>query len=205
MRVEVRVTEGAGTAAARPVLRVIVASTRPGRIGLPIGIWFLDQAILHGAFEVCLTDLAELGLPFMDEPNHPRLRQYTHAHTKEWSALVDEADAFVLVMPEYNHSFTATLKNAIDYLVQEWAHKPVGFVSYGGLSGGIRAVQAIKPVLTGLRMVPLNEAVVIQGVAGLIDEHRHFQPTEAITAAVEPMLNELARQAPVLRGLRGAG
>jgi hypothetical protein len=79
-------------------------------------------------------DLAEVGLPLLDEPNHPRLQQYSHQHTKDWSAAVSRADAFVLVTPEYNHSFPASLKNALDHLVRDRADKPAGIVSYGGVS-----------------------------------------------------------------------
>ena len=107
-------------------LMIVIASTRPGRVGLPVGTWFTNRVREQGGFEIDLVDLAELKLPFMDEPNHPRLRQYTHQHTKEWSARVDAAEAFVFVMPEYNYGFNAPLKNAIDYLLQEWQYKPVG-------------------------------------------------------------------------------
>jgi NAD(P)H-dependent FMN reductase len=127
-----------------PKLHVILASTRPGRAGEPIADWFVERAAAHGAFDVELVDLAEVALPFMDEPNHPRLRRYTHEHTKAWSARVDSADAFVFVTPEYNYGLTAPLKNAIDYLHFEWQHKPVGFVSYGGVAAGTRAVQMLK-------------------------------------------------------------
>src|SRR3954454_11360771 len=108
-----------------PKLLVIVASTRPGRIGLPIGQWFCERVRSHGAFEVDFADLGEINLPLFDEPLHPRLRQYTHQHTKAWSARVEAADAFVIVTPEYNHSFPAPIKNAIDYLNHEWQHKPL--------------------------------------------------------------------------------
>src|SRR6185437_13398474 len=118
-----------------PTLQVIIASTRPGRVGPIVGDWFLALARQHGGFDVQVSDLAELALPLMDEPHHPRLKQYQHEHTRNWSARVDAADAFVFVMPEYNYTFTAPLKNAIDYLHTEWAYKPVGFVSYGGISG----------------------------------------------------------------------
>src|ERR1700722_9571515 len=117
-----------------PRLQIIIASTRPGRVGLPVGLWFEGRALAHQAFDVEVADLAELALPFMDEPNHPRLREYTHEHTKDWSAKVDAADAFVLVMPEYNYGFKAPGKTAIAFLHYEWRHKPVGFVSYGGVS-----------------------------------------------------------------------
>jgi NAD(P)H-dependent FMN reductase len=95
----------------------------------------------------------------MDEPHHPKVRRYTHEHTKRWSETVERADAFVFVMPEYNHTFTAPLKNALDYLVHEWAFKPVGFVSCGGLSAGLRAVQSLKPAVTALNMHPLRDGV----------------------------------------------
>ena len=92
--------------------------------------------VQHGGFEIDFADLAEVNLPFMDEPNHPRFHRYTHQHTLDWSARVEAADAFVFVMPEYNYGFTAPLKNAIDYLHAEWAYKPVGLVSYGGVAAG---------------------------------------------------------------------
>ena len=154
---------------ARPTLQIVVASTRPGRVGLPVAEWFRDRAVAAGNFEIDFADLAAIDLPFMDEPNHPRLRQYTHDHTREWSARVDAADAFVFVMPEYNYGLTAPLKNAIDFLHQEWAYKPVGLVSYGGVSAGTRAAQMVKQVVTTLRMTPVLEAVSIPFVAQFVD------------------------------------
>src|SRR5579884_3827491 len=145
----------------RPKLMIILASTRPGRVGEPIARWFEQTAREQGSFDVEFVDLAALNLPFMDEPNHPRFKKYAHQHTKDWSAKVESADAFVFVMPEYNYGITAPLKNAIDYLHQEWQYKPVGFVSYGGVSAGTRAVQMIKQVVTTLKMIPVSEAVSI--------------------------------------------
>lgn len=185
------------------LLQIIIASTRPGRVGLPVGRWFEDHARAHSDFDVEVVDLLELGLPFMDEPNHPRLRQYTHQHTRDWSAKVDAADAFVLVMPEYNYGFTAPLKNAIDYLHVEWQYKPVGLVSYGGVAAGTRAAQMIKQVLTTLKMTPLVEAVSIPFVAQFIDEDGVFVPTELVEGAADAMLVEMARVDGALRGLRG--
>ncbi|HZZ96267.1 MAG TPA: NAD(P)H-dependent oxidoreductase, partial [Jatrophihabitantaceae bacterium] len=112
-----------------PRLLIVTASTRPGRIGPAISRWFEQVAREHGGFEVEVADLAELNLPFLDEANHPRLGRYDHEHTKRWSAIVDRADAVVFVMPEYNYSFSAPLKNAFDFLHREWRYKPVGFVS----------------------------------------------------------------------------
>ncbi|SNT09097.1 NAD(P)H-dependent FMN reductase [Streptosporangium subroseum] len=186
-----------------PKLHVIIASTRPGRIGLPVARWFTDWAVKHGGFEVNVVDLAELNLPLMDEPNHPRLRRYEHQHTKDWSATADAADAFVIVMPEYNHGYTAPLKNALDYLNNEWAYKPVGLVSYGGVSGGLRAVQGIKPILTSLKMVPLLEGLPISFAMRLLNDEGEIQADEAMENTATLMLDELLRWTGALAPLRG--
>src|SRR5450432_3830534 len=136
-------------------LSVIIGSTRPGRVGLPIGQWFFECAKAHGKFDVQLVDLKEQNLPLLDEPKHPRFSQYEHEHTKAWSAIVAESDAFVFVTPEYNYSPAPALLNALDYLFHEWAYKAAGFVSYGGVSGGIRAVQMIKQPLGVLKVVSI--------------------------------------------------
>jgi len=188
---------------ARPTLHIIVASTRPGRVGLPVAEWFRDQALAQGGFAVEWVDLAEWNLPFMDEPHHPRLRQYTQEHTRRWSALIERADALVLVTPEYNHGFTAPLKNAIDYLIHEWAYKPVGFVSYGGLSAGTRAVQLLKPILIDLKMLPVVEAVNVPFVSQLLADGV-FKPPESLASAAQVMLAELERTEAVLRPLRAS-
>lgn len=184
-----------------PRLLIVIASTRPGRVGLPVGQWFDARARAHGGFEVELVDLLELDLPFLDEPHHPRLRQYTREHTKEWSAKVQAADAFVFVMPEYNHGFTAPLKNAVDFLHQEWNYKPVGLVSYGGVSAGTRAAQMLKPVLVGLRMTPVFEAVSIPFVAQFLADGV-LEPNETMEQAADAMLSELGRVSEALRPLR---
>jgi NAD(P)H-dependent FMN reductase len=186
----------------KPVLQIIIASTRPGRVGLPVAQWFEQAAIAHGGFEVEVVDLAEVALPFFDEPNHPRLRKYEHQHTKEWSAIVDRADAFVFVTPEYNYGFNAVLKNAIDFLHQEWHHKAVGFVSYGGVAAGTRAVQMLKQVVTTLKMVPVTASVNIPFVAQFLDDENRLQPNDVMTAAASAMLDELLPMATALQGLR---
>lgn len=187
-----------------PRLQIVIASTRPGRVGLPIGQWVYERALTHRSFDVELVDLAELKLPFMDEPNHPRLRRYTHQHTRDWSARVDAADAFVFVTPEYNHGFNAPLKNAIDYLHHEWMYKPVGFVSYGGVAAGTRAMQMIKPVVAVLKMTPIAEAVNIPFVRQFIDDDGKLDPNEVMEQAAMAMLDELQRVEAALRPLRPA-
>ncbi|MYS24998.1 NAD(P)H-dependent FMN reductase [Streptomyces sp. DvalAA-14] len=184
-------------------LGIIVASTRPGRVGLPVAQWFEGEARTHAGFaEIELIDLAEVALPFMNEPNHPRLARYTHQHTRDWSALVSGVDAFVFVMPEYNHGFNAELKNAIDYLHNEWLYKPVGFVTYGGVAAGTRALQMIKQVIGALKMTPVLEAVNLPFVHQFLDEEEGLLPNEIMTAAAKSMLDELVRLEDNLRPLR---
>ena len=186
----------------RPVLQVIAASTRPGRKGIAVARWVAERARAHGGFEVELVDLAAMGLPVLDEPNHPRLGQYTQAHTKEWSATVDRADAFVFVFPEYNHSMPGALKNALDFLFHEWADKAAGLVSYGGVSAGTRAAASLKPVLGALRMVPVVEAATIPFFQQFIDEDGVFTGNTELEAGATAMLDEIARLTSGLATLR---
>lgn len=188
----------------RQKLMIVIASTRPGRIGLPVAEWFETRVAGHGEFDVDVADLQAIGLPFMDEPNHPRLRDYVHQHTKDWSARVDAADAFVFVHPEYNYGMTAPLKNAIDYLHTEWAYKPVGLVSYGGVSAGLRAAQMIKQVVTTLKMTPVVEAVSIPFVAQFVGDEGEIEANEVMERAADAMLTELRRYTDALRPLRAS-
>jgi NAD(P)H-dependent FMN reductase len=193
--------------AAEPlVLDVIVASTRPARAGLHVAHWFLERAIDHAGFQVELVDLARVDLPLFDEPRHPKLRHYQYDHTKAWSAVIDPADAFVIITPEYNHGAPPALVNALDYLSQEWAYKPVGFVSYGGVSGGTRSVQMTKQIVSALKMVPLFEAVTLPFFREHLDlESRQFEPGEVQEKAAVRMLDELVRWATALRRMRAEG
>jgi NAD(P)H-dependent FMN reductase len=185
-----------------PVLQIIIASTRPGRVGPSVASWIHERAIAHGGFDVELVDLAEVNLPMFDEPKHPRFGQYVHQHTKDWSATIKRADAFIFVVPEYNYGFNAAIKNAIDYLNAEWQHKPVGFVSYGGVAAGTRAVQMLKQVITTLKMVPMFDAVNIPFVQQFLDEDRRLQPNDIMETAATAMLDELVRWTASLRSLR---
>jgi NAD(P)H-dependent FMN reductase len=184
-----------------PTLTIIVGSTRPGRAGQPIADWFADRARTHAGFDVEVADLAEIGLPLLDEPNHPRLGQYTKQHTKDWSAIVDRADAVVFVTPEYNYGYPAALKNAIDFLHREWRDKPAGFVSYGGVAAGTRAVQQLKQVVTTLRMTPVFDSVNIPFHAQLIKDGK-FEATDLLNQAADTMLDELVRVESALHQLR---
>ncbi|WP_433609735.1 NADPH-dependent FMN reductase [Dactylosporangium sp. CA-139114] len=187
----------------RPRLEVIVASTRPGRVGRVVADWFIGEAGQHNGFDVHVSDLAELNLPLLDEPHHPALRNYTKQHTKDWSATIDAADAVVFVMPEYNHSFSAPLKNAIDYLAHEWRDKPAAFVSYGGLSAGTRAVIALRPVVSMLGMMAINAQVAVPSRVHVTAE-KTFVSDPALDASAKAVLDELARLAPAFKALRAA-
>jgi NAD(P)H-dependent FMN reductase len=150
-----------------------------------------------------VLDLGEINLPMMNEPNHPRLKKYEQEHTKRWSAKIEEADAFIFVTTEYNHSFPGSLKNALDYLVQEWAYKAVGFVSYAGVSAGTRATNALIEVVTTLKMVPLFEGVNIPFFTQFINEaEERFEPNEITVHAAGVMLKELVRWTKGLQLIR---
>ena len=177
-------------------LLVLVASVRETRVGRAVGDWVVAAAGAHaphpdaGALDIDLVDLRELQLPLHDEPHHPKLGRYVGEPAKRWSARVASADAVIFVSPEYNHSFSAPLKNAIDYLHAEWADKPVGIVSYGGLSGGTRAVVALQPVMVNLGMRCLSTNVEIAWVS----EHMAdgvFAATERHDRALSALLGDL--------------
>ena len=186
----------------QPLLQIIIGSTRPGRVGPSVAEWITAAAAAHGHFAVEVVDLAEVNLPMFNEPRHPRLGQYEYQHTKDWSATISRADAFIFVIPEYNYGFNAATKNAIDYLHHEWHYKAAGFASYGGVAAGTRAVQMLKQVLTTLKVTPVFEAVNIPFVQQFLDSGRTLQPNEVMTEAAAAMLDELARVEAALRPLR---
>jgi len=183
-------------------LKILLTSSRPGRKGPALGRWIETLARQNPAFEPELVDLAEVGLPFMDEPNHPMLRQYTKEHTFAWSKKIDSADAFIVVATEYNYGFTAVFKNAIDFLYHEWKHKPVGLVGYGGIAGGTRSIQLMKPVLTALNMMPLTEAVIVPFFRQHLNESDEFIATEDHLKQAGAMLTSLDQWATALKPLR---
>lgn len=186
-----------------PRLEIIVASTRPGRVGRLVADWFVERAEEHAGFDVHVSDLAELNLPLFDEPNYPSERRYTKQHTIDWSTTIDAADAVVFVMPEYNHSFTAPLKNALDFLSREWRDKPAAFVSYGGISAGTRAVSALRPVVGMLGMMAINASVAVL-TRNHIDSNREFHSDSALEASAKAVLDDLARLVLPFAALRAA-
>lgn len=182
-----------------PVLLVVIGSTRPGRISPIVARWFAGQADGHGGFEVRVADLAEVGLPLLDEPEPARTGRYVHQHTRDWSETVAGADAVVFVTPEYNHGYPAALKNAIDYLAAEWKDKPAGFVSYGGVAGGVRAVAQLKSVVSVLGMIPVADTVLIPMAPALIADGE-LATTPQLDAGAGRMLDELLRVASRFAG-----
>ncbi|QCI13505.1 NAD(P)H-dependent oxidoreductase [Pseudomonas putida] len=184
-----------------PKLLIVIASTRPGRLGLPIGKWAAEAAAAHGGFEVEVADLAELDLPLFDEPFPPRMGKYIHERTQRWSERVAAADAFLFVTPEYNYGPPASLLNAITYLYWEWTYKPAGFVSYGGMGAGLRAVQALKDTVTAVRMMPVADGVAIPFVMKQVQDGV-FHSTPIIDETLPFHLNELLRWCNALAPLR---
>jgi NAD(P)H-dependent FMN reductase len=183
-------------------LHTIIASTRPSRVGPTVADWFHDHAVAHGKFAAELIDLAEFKLPVFDEPKHPRLGQYEHEHTRRWSASVKAADAFVFVTPEYNYGPPPSLLNAITYLAAEWNYKPLGIVSYGGISGGLRSAQVTRSLVTTLKMMPIPEGVPVPNFAQFISEDGIFTPNDPMKQGATLMLDELHKWTGALKPLR---
>lgn len=183
-------------------LKIISATVRPGRKGPIIASWITEIAKSSGNFEVELIDLGELGLPLMDEPNHPAMKKYVHEHTKKWSAKIEEADAFIFVTGEYDFGYPSPLRNALEYLYTEWNYKAAGIVSYGGVSAGTRAANALKGDLSTFKVVPLYEAVNIPFFTEHINENEVFEPAEITTKAAGAMLKELTRWTKGLKTIK---
>ncbi|MFC9295989.1 NADPH-dependent FMN reductase [Streptomyces sp. NPDC057011] len=176
-------------------LHVISASVRPTSHARPISGWVADQARARGGFEVTPVDLGALALPFLDEPEYASSGSYAHRHTRDWSALVDSADAFLFVLPMYNGGFTAPFKNAIDFLHREWQHKPVGLVSYSaGPSGGAPAAEMLLPVLTAIGMRPAARSAAIPFVNGLVGPEG-FRAPEGLAGELAGVLDDVAELA----------
>lgn len=183
-------------------LNIVTVSTRPGRVGPKLADWFSGVASADGRFEIVLSDLADFNLPVFDEPHHPRLGQYEKDHTRRWAETVDAADAFVFVTPEYNFFAPPSFVNAIAFLSKEWAYKPAGLVSYGGASGGLRAAQSEKQLLTSVNVMPIQQSVAVPMVMQFIGPDGTFQPSEAIASSAQVLLKELHRWAEALKPMR---
>ncbi|MEH6375580.1 NAD(P)H-dependent oxidoreductase [Streptomyces sp. KLMMK] len=185
-------------------LAVIVGSTRDGRFGPTVAKWFAEQAARHGDIEVDLVDLALHPLP-MRLSSEPTAEDA--AALAEVTPRLEQADAFVVLTPEYNHSYPASLKNLIDWHYTQWQAKPVGFVSYGGLSGGLRAVEHLRPVFTELHAVTIREQVSFHNPWGKFDDdgrHLDAEAGEQAAGAAKVMIDQLTWWALSLREARAA-
>jgi len=176
---------------AQPHLQIIVGSTRPGRRGAAVGRWFHDLAVEYGRFDVELIDLVDVGLPLLDEPGPVGREPYARAHTQRWSRMIGAGQAYVFVVPEYNHSFNAATKNALDFLDEEWRHKPVGFVGYGGVAAGARAIQALIPVVVALGMAPAPRAVHIPLINRAVPADGSFAGDDRLDRTARTLLDHL--------------
>lgn len=184
-------------------LKIILGSTRPGRKAPIVGRWVEEAARAHGGFDVDLVDLAEMGLPLLDEAEHPARQAYAHPHTRAWSEIVDSADAFIFVMPEYDSFPPAALVNAIQVLLREWGRKPAGIVSYGGVSGGLRGGLVLRQLLGAVGMMPLAAGVPLPFFANHIEDGT-FIPTEPMIEGAGRMFDELASWGQTLQPMRAA-
>ena len=183
-------------------LLVITTSTRPGRAGPVVTDWVVKAAEAHGGYDVTVADLADVDLPLLDEPHHPAMQDYQNDHTKRWAAMVDKADAFVFVTPEYDSFPSATAVNAVQYLVQEWSYKAAGIVSYGGVSGGLRAAQELRLLLANVNMMPVPQVVPAPFFWEDIKDGT-FAPNDKASEGATLMLDELAKWSTALKSLRG--
>jgi NAD(P)H-dependent FMN reductase len=183
-------------------LNIISGSTRPGRAGLPIAKWLKVFALAHGAFDAKLIDLADFNLPLLDEAAHPVFQQYEHEHTKRWSASVNSADAYVFVTPEYDYFPPASLVNAVQVLAREWAYKAAGVVSYGAISGGLRASQSLRQLITTVNVHALPQVVPIPLFGQFIGDDGIFRPNAPMTEGTKGMLDELAKWTRALQPIR---
>lgn len=182
-------------------LAVIVASTREGRLGDRVAGWFADLARQHPEFSVDVVDLAEVGLPAVQSGAHPKSGRYSPA-VQAFAERIGAADAFVVVTPEYNHGYPASLKTALDAVYAEWVAKPAGFVSYGGVSGGIRAVEQLRQVLGELHVVAIRDGVALPMAARMFDEDGELIDDGTVSTAAKLMLDRLEWWTAALRTAR---
>ncbi|MFI7403785.1 NADPH-dependent FMN reductase [Streptomyces sp. NPDC049541] len=181
---------------------IILGSTRPGRRGESIASWVLDTARAHGGADYELVDLAQHRLGNLDEGGNPTHQRYEHPHTRAWSALIDDFDGFVFLVPEYNHSFPGALKNALDYVYREWNDKAAGIISYGGWAAGVRAAEALRLVLAELQVATVRAQPAIALLPAFATGS--FVPAEGLADAVGGMLDQVIAWSGALRGVREA-
>lgn len=181
-------------------IAVVVGSTRPGRRSRQVADWVLARATARGGAGFEMLDLADYDLPLLDEPMPPSLGNYQHEHTKAWAATIARFDGFIFVTAEYNHSVPGVLKNALDYLYEEWNNKAAGFVSYGS-AGGVRAAENLRLIAGELQMADVRAQVALP-FATDFENFTTFTPSNAAEEALEPLLQQLIAWATALKTLR---
>lgn len=181
-------------------IAIILGSTRPGRKGEQVAHWILERARERGTAEYELLDLAEIGLPHLDEAIPAGAGQYANAHTKQWAATVARFDGFIFVTPEYNHSIPGALKNAIDYVGAEWANKAAGFVGYG-VYGGVRAIEHLRLVLSQLQVATVTQAAAFNLMTDFQDMSE-FRPADYHAASVAGLFDQVEAWSGALAPLR---
>ncbi|MFG2057599.1 NADPH-dependent FMN reductase [Micromonospora sp. NPDC048930] len=179
---------------------IIIGSTRPGRNGETVARWVHDIASKRGDADYELVDIKEFNLPHLDEMAPPSLGQYTQPHTLRWAEKIASYDGYVFVTPEYNHSTSGALKNAIDFLYAEWNNKAAGFVSYGSV-GGTRAVEHLRLVVAELQMADVRAQVALS-LFHDFENFSVFKPGAHQVDAVNTMLDQLAAWSGALATLR---
>ena len=181
-------------------IAIIIGSTRPGRKAEAVARWVYEIAQKRSEAEFELVDIKDFNLPLLDEPMSPLMGQYTHEHTKIWSAKIASFDAYVFVTPEYNHATSGALKNAIDFLYNEWVNKAAGFVGYGGASG-TRAVENLRLVMGELQVADVRAQV---GLSLFTDFENFsvFKPAAQQEKSVNAMLDQVIAWGGALKPLR---
>ena len=174
-------------------VKVILGTVRSERAGLKIADWVMKEVNGYkGNLEFEFIDLKDLKLPFMDEPLSPMISDnYVHSHTKQWSQKIKNSDAFIFVTPEYNHGYSPVLKNAIDFLFNEWKDKPVGFVGYGG-SGARDSIRQLKEVLEFIGFKVMEEQVGIGKIWEAVDEEGNVKK-ENIRGSLHTLLSQIEK------------
>jgi NAD(P)H-dependent FMN reductase len=183
-------------------IAIILGSTRPGRNGEAVAKWVLDIAKQRSDADYELVDLLDYNLPHLDEAVPPSLGQYSQPHTKRWAEKIGSFDGFVFVTPEYNHSTSGALKNAIDFLSAEWHNKAAGFVSYGAV-GGARAVEHLRLVMGELQVADVRNQVALSMFTDFTN-FSEFTPAAHQTDAVGTMLDQVVAWSTALAPLRSA-
>ncbi len=177
------------------LIKLVLGSVRDGRAGEKVATWLLGKTSEYrGDVKFELIDLAEVNLPFMNEPVPPAgSSDYKYEHTKRWSRLIDEADGFIFITPEYNHGYSGVLKNALDFLYKEWKNKPVLFVGYGG-GGASNSIRQLKEVVEFLGMHALSGQINISKIWEAFDKDGKIIESN-ISGDIEKLLAELDNKA----------